>query len=91
MDTFLRDFRRQARWHLRSWLPPLIVVCTLVVWEWSVRSGRLSALFFPAPSVVVMTIVRLVRSGVLVTHTRATLVRVVCGLVLGGVRACSWG
>jgi NitT/TauT family transport system permease protein len=61
------------------------VLCTLTVWEWSVHSGRLSALFFPAPSVVVMTIVRLLRSGELVTHTRATLLRVVFGLVLGGV------
>jgi len=85
MDTFVRDVRRQARWRLRSWLPALIVLCTLTVWEWSVHSGRLSALFFPAPSVVVMTIVRLLRSGELVTHTRATLLRVVFGLVLGGV------
>jgi NitT/TauT family transport system permease protein len=85
MDTFLRDVRRQARWHLRSWLPALIVAATLIAWEWAVRNGRLSALFFPAPSVVAMTIVRLLRSGVLVTHTRATLLRVVCGLVLGGV------
>lgn len=85
MDTFMRDIGRQARWHLRSWLPPLIVGCILIVWEWSVRSGRLSALFFPAPSVVVMTLVRLFRSGDLATHTRATLLRVVFGLVLGGV------
>lgn len=85
MYTFVRDVRRQARWRLRSWLPALIVLCTLTVWEWSVHSGRLSALFFPAPSVVVMTIVRLLRSGELVTHTRATLLRVVFGLVLGGV------
>jgi len=85
MDTFLSGIRHQARWRVRFWLPALIVVCILIVWEWSVRSGRLSPLFFPAPSVVAMTIVRLLRSGDLVTHTRATLLRVVCGLVLGGV------
>ncbi|MDH4209053.1 MAG: ABC transporter permease, partial [Anaerolineae bacterium] len=81
----MRDIRRQARWRLRSWLPALIVVTGLIAWEWSVRSGRLSALFFPAPSVVVMTIARLLESGELVVHARATLLRVVCGLVLGGV------
>ncbi len=85
MDSFVSEVRRQARWHVRWWVPALIVVCTLIVWEWSVRSGRLSALFFPAPSVVAMTIVRLFESGVLATHTRATLLRVVSGLVLGGV------
>jgi len=85
MDTIVRDIPSQARWHLRSWLPILIVLCTLIVWEWSVRSGRLSPLFFPAPSVVVTTIVRLLGSGELVVHARATLLRVVLGLVLGGV------
>jgi ABC-type nitrate/sulfonate/bicarbonate transport system permease component len=85
MDTFLRDIRRQARWHIKSWFPAVIVATTMIAWEWSASSGRLSALFFPAPSVVVMTIVRLFRSGELVTHTRATLLRVVFGLVLGGV------
>lgn len=85
MDTFVRDIPSQARWRLRSWLPMVIVACTLLVWEWSVRSGRLSPLFFPAPSVVVMTIFRLLASGELVVHARATLLRVVLGLVLGGV------
>lgn len=85
MDTLVRDIQRHARWHVKSWLPALIVATALIAWEWSVRSGRLSPLFFPAPSVVVMTIARLLRSGELVTHTRATLLRVVCGLVLGGV------
>jgi ABC-type nitrate/sulfonate/bicarbonate transport system permease component len=85
MDTVLRDIRRQARWRLRLWLPAMIVLTALIAWEWSARSGRLSALLFPAPSVVVMTVIRLLRSGDLVMHTRATLLRVVCGLVLGGV------
>jgi len=85
MDTFLRDIRRQARWRVGFWLPALIVVCILIVWEWSVRSGRLSALFFPSPSVVALTMVRLLGSGELVFHTRATLLRVICGLALGGV------
>jgi ABC-type nitrate/sulfonate/bicarbonate transport system permease component len=85
MHSFVRDIRRKARWRLRWWLPALIVVTGLIAWEWSVRSGRLSALFFPAPSVVIMTIGRLLGSGELAVHTRATLLRVACGLVLGGV------
>lgn len=85
MDTFVKDIRRQARWRLRLWLPAIMVACILVVWEWSVRSTRLSPLFFPAPSTIVMTIVGLLLSGELVTHTRATLVRVALGFAIGGL------
>jgi ABC-type nitrate/sulfonate/bicarbonate transport system permease component len=85
MDRLVGALRRQARWHLRSWLPALIVASALLVWEWSVRSGRLSALFFPPPSTIVATIARLLTSGELATHARATLVRVALGFALGGV------
>lgn len=91
MDTFVGAVRRQARWHLKSWLPALIVASALIAWEWSVRSGRLSALFFPAPSTVVLTIVRLLMSGELAVHVRATLVRVTLGFALGGVPGLALG
>jgi ABC-type nitrate/sulfonate/bicarbonate transport system permease component len=83
--AFVRGVRRQAWWRLRSWLPAVIVAIILIAWEWSVRSGRLSALFFPAPSLVAVTLVRLIRNGSLAMHARATLSRMGLGLVLGGL------
>jgi ABC-type nitrate/sulfonate/bicarbonate transport system permease component len=85
MYAFVRGIRRQGQWRLRLWLPVLLVASTLIGWEWAVRGGRLSTLFFPAPSVVVVTIFRLLGSGQLLVHARATLLRVVLGLALGGL------
>ena len=70
----------------------------LVLWETSVRSGLLDARFFPAPTKIAQTAVRLISSGQLLTDISATLVRilfgfaigatagVVAGLALGGIR-----
>jgi NitT/TauT family transport system permease protein len=67
------------------------VAGVLIAWEWSVRSGRLSALFFPAPSTIVLTIVRLLASGELAMHMSATLSRVALGFVLGGAPGLALG
>ncbi|UCE20073.1 MAG: ABC transporter permease [Gemmatimonadota bacterium] len=63
----------------------MTVVVILIVWEWLVRSGELSALFFPAPSMIVQAFVRLLTSGKLITEVRITLMRALLGLVLGGI------
>ena len=68
-----------------KWLPAVIFIAILTVWEWCVRTGSLSSLFFPPPSVLVVTVVRLIASGELVTHVSATLSRVLLGFALGGV------
>jgi NitT/TauT family transport system permease protein len=56
----------------------------LAVWEWAVRGGLLAPLFFPAPSTIIRTFVRLTESGELIMHVSATLSRVFLGLLLGG-------
>jgi len=57
----------------------------LAIWEWQVRIGGLSALFFPAPSTIARTLARLVTSGELETHLSATLSRLFLGFALGGL------
>jgi NitT/TauT family transport system permease protein len=70
---------------LDRWLPALTVAVALMVWEWQVRAGRISALFFPAPSTVASTFVRMLTSRVLAPNLAATLRRVLVGLALGGI------
>jgi ABC-type nitrate/sulfonate/bicarbonate transport system permease component len=69
---------------LEWWLPASMFAAAMLGWEWLSRSGRLSPLFFPAPSVITLTLVRLVLSGKLASNLAATLTRVLLGLALGG-------
>jgi NitT/TauT family transport system permease protein len=57
----------------------------LATWEFWGRTGRLSALFFPAPSTILLTLFRLLTTGVLADNVTATLSRVLCGFVLGSI------
>ena len=85
VDTQLKKDRRLAWPRLERWLPAAVVAVALAVWEWRVRTGGLSALFFPAPSTIARTLVRLLTSGELATHLSATLSRLFLGFALGGL------
>ncbi len=85
VDTRLKKGLRLV-WPRREWwLPAVIVVVGLAGWEWQVRTGGLSALFFPAPSVIALTFVRLLTSGELAVNVGATLSRLLLGFALGGL------
>ncbi len=81
----LRVARRLIWQRLELWLPATIVVVGLAIWEWQVRAGGLSALFFPAPSTIALTFVRLLANGRLTTNVGATLSRLLLGFALGGI------
>jgi len=70
---------------LERWLSVLIFLLILGIWEWLVSAGRLSALFFPAPSVIVKTLALWTFDGQLAPHLAVTLSRVLAGFVIGGV------
>jgi ABC-type nitrate/sulfonate/bicarbonate transport system permease component len=59
----------------------------LILWELCARLGFIDTRFFPAPSSVIATMVEMLRSGELVTHTAVSLQRLAYGAVLGGVPA----
>ena len=63
----------------------LIIFLIAIAWELSVSLGWLSSLFFPPPSVILSTLIRLILNHKLVDNTGITLWRVFLGLVLGGV------
>jgi len=63
----------------------------LVAWEISVRGGALDARFFPAPTRILETLLKLADSGVLWTNTAASLQRLAWGFLLGGIPALVLG
>lgn len=79
------DTRLKKGLRLEWWLPAVIVAAALTVWEWQVRTGGLSALFFPAPSAIILILVRLLTNGELAIHLSATLSRLFLGFALGGL------
>jgi len=79
------DTRLKKGLRLEWWLPAVIVAAALTVWEWQVLTGGLSALFFPAPSAIILILVRLLTNGELAIHLSATLSRLFLGFALGGL------
>lgn len=53
------------------------------LWEAAVRMGLLDARFFPPPSLVMTTLVRLLADGTLVGHTAVSVGRVLAGFAIG--------
>jgi ABC-type nitrate/sulfonate/bicarbonate transport system permease component len=66
------------------WLIPLLFwVGALLTWEVSAQSGLISRLFFPAPSVIVRTLVQMIANGQLLVNLGFTLYRLTLGVTLG--------
>ncbi len=63
----------------------------LGLWEASARLGVVDARFFPAPSGVAETFWSMARSGELWLHTEASLLRLLCGFLVGGIPALALG
>lgn len=73
-------------------LAPLLLVLTcLLAWEWGARSGRVSALFFPAPTTIAVTLGRLLIEDGLLMDTAITLFRMSVGLLIGGIAGIVMG
>jgi ABC-type nitrate/sulfonate/bicarbonate transport system permease component len=65
------------------WVPAIIILLVLGVWEWLADSGHISMLFYPSPLKIVQTLWTLAISGDLGTNLEVTLVRLGLGLVFG--------
>jgi NitT/TauT family transport system permease protein len=78
-------------WPIEKWLPGVILVLVLSLWEIAVQSKWISALLFPAPSFIGARLAQLIASGELIGHVQVTLLRAVIGFVLGCVSGISLG
>lgn len=78
-------FSPRALWYV----PPLVFLLLLVVWEAGSRYGLISPLVLPAPTEVLEAFRHLFESGMLYKHLTASLQRLVigftCGTILGTV------
>jgi len=75
----------QSFWRrVESWLPMIIIGLGLVLWELFSKTGRLSALFFPAPTTIVASLFQMILNGKLAIHLVATVERLVIGFAIGG-------
>jgi NitT/TauT family transport system permease protein len=73
--------------HPEYWLPGLIFIVILGSWEWAARREIISTLFFPAPSIIVRTLIGSFRQGELLNHAGATMSRVLLAFFIGGMPA----
>lgn len=76
-----RIARFQAAW--RAFLPWLVPLAAVLVWEMAARLGWLSSRILPAPGAVLEAAWALARSGELWQHVRVSALRALLGLVVG--------
>lgn len=76
---------------LVSWIPALLFLLILAMWEIGARSGALSPLLFPAPTAVSARFVDWTVSGAMWANVSVTLTRWMAGFVLGAVPALILG
>lgn len=74
---------------------PLIFIVVIAVlllgWELAAYFGLLSAIFFPAPSIIIQTFYRLIANGTLIENTGATLFRITLGSLAGIIPGITLG
>lgn len=66
-----------------GWITVFLIITPLIIWEALARTVTISPLFFPAPSVILLTFVQLIMNGKLLSHLGITLWRVFLGFFLG--------
>lgn len=78
-----RARRRRRQERAAGVVTPLVIVAT---WELLAQAGWIDTRFFPAPSAIVLNAgADLVVSGDLLTHLRASLVRIFAGFLVGAI------
>jgi ABC-type nitrate/sulfonate/bicarbonate transport system permease component len=66
-----------------KWFAPLSGLSLLIFWEILAVNKLISDLFFPAPSVILTTLLKMILSGKLFTNLGATLLRLIWGMIVG--------
>jgi ABC-type nitrate/sulfonate/bicarbonate transport system permease component len=78
----------RSRDRLLGLISPLAL---LAVWELCARFGFIDTRFFPAPSSVMSTLIDMLRTGELISHTAISMERLAYGTILGGLPALVLG
>src|SRR5688500_8430457 len=72
-------------------LPAAVLLGLFATWEVGSRTGLIRELFFPPPSTIVATVGRMLGEGAILSALRATCVRLLLGLLIGGIPALLLG
>jgi ABC-type nitrate/sulfonate/bicarbonate transport system permease component len=94
VQTITSDSQASARMSARTrdrLLNVISPLALLMVWELCARFGFIDTRFFPAPSSVIATMIDMLRSGELITHTAVSLQRLAYGIIVGGLPALALG
>lgn len=78
----------KRRGHWQAWIFALTVI---LAWEVLARLEWIPTLFFPAPSTILATILRLAASGELMVHLTISLQRLILGFLIGGISGLAVG
>ena len=73
------------------WMPWMIGLLVFGAWELASRGEVISPLFFPAPSTIIETMIRLFGTGELTANLLATIGRLLTGFLIGGMVGLSVG
>lgn len=75
------------KWNASISIPQLITIASpiflLMIWEILSQTGLIDPRFFPAPSLIMMTLVNMAKSGELFQHVSVSLTRIIFGFLLG--------
>ena len=81
----------QKQWKNTHWIPPAVLVLTLLAWELLSRLSGLPAFILPSPLLVADRLIRALADGSLLRHAAVTLLEVVLGLCAGASTAMLFG
>ncbi len=71
------------------WL--FILAAFFLCWEVCAKADKISSLFFPAPSIIIKTLIKLIQTKELIGHINATIFRFVSGFTIGAGIGISFG
>ncbi len=74
---------KNKKFMLWDFIPPLSILCGLILIEILVRASNYPDFILPAPSKILLRFFTSVRSGVLLRHTLVTFSEVILGLIIG--------
>lgn len=84
--TTPRSPRGHGAWRASSrWFPVIVIGGLVAVWETLARLSLLPPVLFSSPTAVMGTLLESFRSGEMVRHVTATLLRTIPGLLIGAV------
>ncbi|MBM7570404.1 ABC transporter permease [Aquibacillus albus] len=83
--------KQQRRDKLKQFLTISSPILVLILWEFLSRTGLIDHRFFPPPTLILSTLYQMGLSGELFNHIEVSLIRIICGFLLGVIPAICIG